>query len=473
VTHPGKFILLACLVWALISSCSGGSQSGANTSRFDTTLSKGTIIDSVHYPGGDNLSYALYLPATYTPSKQYPCIFFFDSHGNGSMPLRKYHTLAGKYGFIMLGSNNSRNGLQWPTTNDIVQKMMADARSRLNIDTTRIYTSGFSGGAKVASSVALLSGGVAGVIACSGGFPPSRQQITSKFDVFCTVGDSDFNLSGLQAQDEQLAQIGFSHQLLTFHGKHHWPSANDFNTAMMWMQANAMKHQLQPKNDSILAQLSADFETRIATAITEKDILEEHLLLTGLISVLGDAPAADTRKKQLADIDNSPEYLKAVEIQADLQSREGKLQQELNQEFSQKDEKWWAARIAELNADIKNASSPAEAKMYTRVVNYLGLIGFMTVSRALSLGDLESAASFLKTFKLADPQNPDCPYLAAEYYLKMDKIPEAMKSLNEAVALGYCEPAMLITNPAFNGIRQNPEFQQIFNAVVANSKKDE
>ena len=81
-----------------------------------------------------------------SPEKKFPCIYFFDAHARGSLPVRTYKDLAEKYGFVLIGSNISKNGTEWQVTNDGVKVLMEDTRSRINIDPKRIYTSGFSGG---------------------------------------------------------------------------------------------------------------------------------------------------------------------------------------------------------------------------------------------------------------------------------------------------------------------------------------
>ncbi len=50
--------------------------------------------------------------------------------------------------------------------------MWADLVSRFSINLKRMYTAGFSGGARIAMKVAMDSGQIAGVIASSAGFPP-------------------------------------------------------------------------------------------------------------------------------------------------------------------------------------------------------------------------------------------------------------------------------------------------------------
>jgi hypothetical protein len=68
----------------------------------------GQIAD-VTCEGDPAQSYALYLPSTYSAANPWPIIYFFDPGGQGRRPLELYKALAEKYGFVMAGSNNSRN----------------------------------------------------------------------------------------------------------------------------------------------------------------------------------------------------------------------------------------------------------------------------------------------------------------------------------------------------------------------------
>ena len=85
-------------------------------------------------------SYMLYLPSTYTATKRWPVIYFFDPGGQGR-PLELYKDIGEKYGFILAGSNNSRNfsSDQGKAVNAIWQ----DTQARLGIDEHRSYASGF------------------------------------------------------------------------------------------------------------------------------------------------------------------------------------------------------------------------------------------------------------------------------------------------------------------------------------------
>src|SRR5579863_8275085 len=120
-------------------------------------------ISNVICAADENQSYALYLPSNYTAAKRWPILYLFDPGGRGRRPLDLYRDLAETYGFIFAGSNNSKNfsGNQSAAVNAIWQ----DTHFRLSLDDRRIYTSGFSGGARVAGAMALSSPGqIAGVI---------------------------------------------------------------------------------------------------------------------------------------------------------------------------------------------------------------------------------------------------------------------------------------------------------------------
>ena len=86
---------------------------------------------------------ALFVPAGYTPARAWPVIFAFDPGGRGRTPVERYQAAAERYGFIVVGSNNSRNGsTEIPK---ILAAMTADVAERLAVDPKRVYLAGMSG----------------------------------------------------------------------------------------------------------------------------------------------------------------------------------------------------------------------------------------------------------------------------------------------------------------------------------------
>lgn len=471
--------ILLFTVTVFFFSCSSGSNNDSAASasapqsarvEYDRSLIAGKVTDSVICKNQSNQSYVLFLPSYYSPDKKFPCIYFFDAHARGALPVKKYKDLAEKYGFVLIGSNMSKNGTQWQQTNDDFQILLHDTRARINIDTQRIYTSGFSGGSHVASSIAIFDGGVAGVIGCAAGFPRVEQGIQHKFDYFGMAGVYDFNLIDMEQLDAALQQNGFTHQLLSFNGKHEWPPLSDFHTALLWMQINAMKKKLQPKNDSLIALLKNDYEKRIAEAKTNADLVKMHDLLDGVVSALDGLTDVSSYKKQLAE-ETGDALKNALALQALQQQMESARQQELAQAFTVHDEKWWSKKIAELNNDAHVAKTQQQSQIYRRLVNFLGLVGYLNSDNALKHGDLGNAINYLTIFKMADPQNPDCAYLTAIYYVKKGNPELAISSLDEAASLGFSDFSQLITDPAFSSLQNDTRFKSTADKVRENASK--
>src|SRR5262249_53872716 len=119
-------------------------------------LPRGRIIDDVQCSAEPSQHYALYLPSNFTPDHRWPVIFAFDARARGRAGLEQYQAAAEKYGYIVAGSNNSRNG-PWQISVSAAGAMYADVSKRVPLDPKRIYTAGMSGGARVAMLMALNS----------------------------------------------------------------------------------------------------------------------------------------------------------------------------------------------------------------------------------------------------------------------------------------------------------------------------
>ncbi len=239
-------------------------------------LPTGQIVDEVVCAADRSQSYALYLPRAYTAARAWPVIFAFDPGGRGRVPVERYQAAAEQYGFIVAGSHNSRNGS--PEIGRSVTTMSADVMSRVRVDERRVYVAGMSGGARVAFSVALGSppGHVAGVIASSAGYPDARPRKTLPFPVFATAGTEDFNHLELRRLDRALTS---PHRLAVFEGGHVWLSSELAIEAVEWMEIQAMKTGLKPRDE---VEIDRIFEKRMAAAGPDRIDAARFLALRGI-----------------------------------------------------------------------------------------------------------------------------------------------------------------------------------------------
>jgi dienelactone hydrolase len=169
---------------------------------------------------------------------------------------------AERYGYIVVGSNNSRNG-SWKVEAEAAQAMIEDTRSRLSIDDRRIYFAGFSGGARVASAIAQRCKCAAGVLLNGAGFSlgaqPSRDAV---FAVFAAVSDFDFNYPEVTRLDQKLEESGFPHMLRYFEGPHEWAPADVMDEALAWLRLVAMKENRDSHDEAFVAVQRAHAATR-------------------------------------------------------------------------------------------------------------------------------------------------------------------------------------------------------------------
>ncbi len=469
------FILLVTI---LLLSCGQGNDSNAKTDTtaqsapvpvvYDTTLQKGVVIDTMVCRNSALQAYALYLPSYYTSSRSWPCIILFDAHARGALPLRMYKSIAEQYGFILVGSNVSKNGTSADISNNIINTLWDDVHARFNIDANRTYTSGFSGGSKIATIAAIKHGGIAGVIGCAGGLADPAQLQQINFAYFGIAGDYDFNQPDIVQLDHQLSNANKIHQLLTWQGIHAWPPAGEYRTAVLWLMINSMKSGKMPKNEAIVSELKSDYDKRIAYAQSHNDLVNAGWLLDGAARALTGVSDIEEYKKQLSTLVANASYKAAVAAMPQIVQSEQVQERELAGQFSVLSAQSWSQKIAGLKQDIARTKNPQVANAMHRTIAFLGFVGYMNVSRALAAGDLVHAESYLEKFKTADPKNPDCSYFAAVLAARKADARATIAALDKAAKLGYSDVEQLLTEPGFAPIRQDDAFLAIVQHVRDN-----
>ncbi|TRX50939.1 hypothetical protein FNH22_25135 [Fulvivirga sp. M361] len=206
----------------------------------------GEIIDTVRCLREPTQSYALYLPTSYSPDQNRPVVIVFEPAARGALPIKQFQRAAEKLGYIVLASNNSRNG-SWDIALGSAEAMLADVVERYAVDKDRIYTSGFSGGSRVATSVAVITGQVEGVIACGAGFPnvaEYKPKPIHRFSYVALVGDKDMNYQEHTQVKQELDKMGLRNNKIVFSGIHQWPPANQIVRACYWLELQAFKKGL-------------------------------------------------------------------------------------------------------------------------------------------------------------------------------------------------------------------------------------
>jgi hypothetical protein len=413
-------------------------------------LPKAQTIDSVRCKTDPSQSYALYIPAK-GGKEAMPIVYFFDPHGVGSLPVKKYRALADAYGFILAGSNNSKNGNDWATTENIWQHLSEDTRGRLKLDVRRIYTVGFSGGAKVASYIAIQHSGIAGVIAGGAGLPDAVQAGDFPFSFTAIAGQGDMNMTELVALTGDFDKTRTRHRILFFDGKHEWATVNSMGLAFAGLQFDAMKAAILPKNNFFISTYIAGSRKRLKAYELTSQLIKAVQECTLSIAFLdGVSVQAAWFKKQAEALAANPQYQTQREAQQSLLATEQSTKSEYMQHFQQGDDQYWTSTIHDLQAKASGHAAPDQ--MYQRLLAYLSL-AFYSISNQLITGnDNVNARRFVELYKLADPTNSEAWYFSAVLNAREGHPREVESDLLKARGYGFRDWGRML---------QQAEFQQL------------
>ena len=440
------------------------------------SIPRGQIVDRIEALNDSSQSYALYLPLNYTPDRKWPVLYAFDPGARGRVPVERFKEAAEKYGWIVLGSNNSRNG-PWNVSVNAWNAMLTDSHQRFALDDERSYATGFSGGARVAVRIAVGCKCLAGVMANGAGFPvdltPSSQM---HFVFFGAAGVDDFNYPELKNLQESLTKAGIIHRVQTFEGRHEWPPISVATAAVEWMELHAMKAGKRSRDDGFINAMWQQLITSARTLEESKKYNEAYQLYVDLAQSfkgMRDVAEIETKVNQLA---GSREVKAAIREEQAQIKKQRELESRLNTLIAGRDGGASSNQsedgfdpgnlLPKILNDLRKQSKASEDSTQRRIARRV-LDGLFVSLVEQGTGLLQTEKKYsesIKPFKLATEVNPDRPgvyfYLAWAYAAEGNK-KKSLQLLNTAVEKGFSDAAMITTNKAFDSIRNDPEYQQI------------
>ena len=435
---------------------------------------QGEIIEKVTAISNSEQSYALFLPPGYTPEKKWPILYAFDPLGRGSVPVKLFQNAAKEFGFILVGSNNSRNGIE---LNAIVETLWSDTHQRFAIDERRVYTSGFSGGARVASAVALNSRGtVAGVIAASGGPRPNFNALpVNQFTFFGTAGTEDFNFPEMQQLKRKMDEAGVTNRLAIFAGGHEWPPAEICGEAISWMEVQAMKSGTRAKDDELIDKLLTAKSKTARDFEISKQPYEAYLEYESLVAEFKGLRDVNTFAAEAERLRQSKEVRAAIKSEKAEEEDQARLSEKLQTLIAKlPDESTYTEAMAELKYDLSDltkkseaSKSIAERRVARRVLQSLLV---QIYEEAFALKQKKNYALIPAKFELAAlirPKDPRVFYELAAAYARIGSKGRATTALGQAIERGFSDLARIEQNEDFTTLRNDADYKRL----VASLKK--
>jgi predicted esterase len=458
-------------------------------------LEPGRIIERVACKNAPNQSYALYLPSTYSSARKWPLLAAFDPGARGNAPVERFKEAAERYGYIVCGSNTSRNGPLSPSA-EAAKAMLGDVAARFSIDDKRVYLTGFSGGARAAVAIAVwFSGSVAGLIGCGAGLATSAQPSASlPFVFFGTVGVEDFNYPEMKQLDRALEAAGVTHRIEVFDGGHSWAPPEVCVRAIEWMELQAMKSARRSRDDSFIDRLLKNARERAIAEESNGRTYEAYVGYAGIAADFKGLRDVTEFEKKAASLKGSKAVKQAFSKDRDQENEQLRRVSELvglrarlsnpATGGSSPDEGGYQASVPGVDSetrqtiladlrdklsDLKRKSgakeSSPERSLARRVLSQFTIASFEQSMTMIQTKKYDLAASTLAIDAELMPDNWRLLYnLACAYALKGDKR-RAIETLNKAVQKGFKNAAELERNAQLDAIRDEAGFKKIIEGL--------
>ena len=425
-------------------------------------LQRGKIIDTVSCLEQPPQTYALYLPSNYTKEKRWPVIYIFEPAARGSLPLKHFKEGAERYGYILVASNNAKNG-PWEPIFESADALFLDTFKRFAIDANRVYTSGFSGGSRAALAVAVITKKVHGVIACGAGFPtvPSyRPTDADKFVYIGLVGDKDMNYSEHNATRQTLNDLGIENELLVFEGIHEWPPSKTVVKALSWLEVQNARRKGQKPDAALIKEMREMITKEAQNFEAEGHLLgavEHYEFAARTLTAYSDI---SDMQKTIAKLKQDKSYAKLLKQKQKTEKKELQLKEKYLKAFSelhltrldtaagQKDKTWWENEVRYL----KRLSKGKDRQTHMMAERLLNLIWARCAESSFSYvqkADYEMALILNELWLNVQPESVWAYWSLAKLLALSGKPEKSIDALEMAVEHGLSKAASLEREPAF------------------------
>lgn len=432
---------------------------------------KGKVIAKVVCTENPAQSYALYLPTSYSAEKPSPIIYVFDPAARGALAVEAIHPAAEKYGYIVAASNNSRNG-PLAGGSDAVNALFQDTHQHYAIDDRRLYTAGFSGGARLATQVALFCKTcIAGVIANGAGFPVNVSP-TKKFAFayFLAIGDADFNFPEMAELRRQLEQIHADYRIRIFDGTHDWAPQEVWNDALCWMDLQAMRSDAFARDAKQIQRIFQEELEQARLLESKGDILAAERDYESIVRDFDGLADMTAVKACVSELKNSKAFKAAekqeradIERQARLTEKASARMQAIATDNIELAEYAGVQRtIASLKDEVSKASNPRDPNTLVtrRALGSLLVQAYEAGQRCMETQKYVAALAYFDLVAIGAKSPGGARYERARAYAAQGDAKKCLAELKLAQAAGFHQSEALDA-AEFNPYRQLPEFQSL------------
>jgi predicted esterase len=449
----------------------------ANLALAQTTppaaLPPGQIIESVACFKDPTQSYALYLPSVYSPGKPWSIIYAFDPLARGTVPVKLYRDLAEKYGYIVAASNNSRNFAMDAATKGI-NAMWQDTHLRLTLDERRTYTTGFSGGARVAGMVALscLQCKIAGVMAFGAGYPMSQKPSPKDALLyFLAVGDQDFNWEEITTLRRERENLGQPYREVVFPGPHQWPPPDVITEAVKWIHLKAMQSGALRADAAFVEEEFAHRQADASQAEKRADAIAQLSAYRSLVSDFAGLKDVSEYQSKLEALKKSATLKEALKKEDEAMATQRSLTANISSQLAAAEKASPDERVnlrrdlldamTQLRSQSEHTKSDDKRLVLQRSFSDVWAQGMEAGQAQLADRHFDMAEFYFRLMADVTTDEPWPFLLLAETRTAMGNKKQAIKDLREAVKRGLKNPDAIEKDGSLEPLRGDAEFQKV------------
>jgi len=449
-------------------------------------IQKDEIIDKIICQDKPEQSYALYLPPDYTPEKTWPILIAFDPGARGRIPLDHFIEAAQKYGYIIAGSNNSKNG-PWLPVMEAAMAVWADTNKRFSIDKKRVYATGFSGGSRAAAVFSkFVNHPVEGIIGIGAGLPqqlkPAQIQPSAYFGI---IGIGDFNYQPMMRLDKEFDKWNVPHRFLVYDGEHNWPPPEICTRAVEWMEVLAMKRKLRPLDNGLIEKIYAEELEKAQRLEEEGQVYRAVFEYEAIVFTFQEWKDTKDISDRISHLKQSEEYRQFMNAEKEINEREDLHRQRFIKMFARimkypetvmnLADIYSELGISQLMYKIKNKKNINEHYLASRLLTELFIHSVEEGGRYYEKGNYKMAIVFYEIAAKSSEYKPSrlsyVHYTLACFYALNNQKKKALKMLERAVENGFDNIEALENQEDLTSIRSTPEFQKIIKKLKDKKKQ--
>lgn len=411
----------------------------------------GVILDKVICLAEPEESYALYLPNSYREDVLWPVIYFFDCEGRGTLPVRKYKEIADEFGLILVCSNNSRNG-RLDANFRSADAVFNDSQHRLRIDPNRIFTSGLSGGSRLALTLSLNQlynvKGVIGMGAGESALP--KYQLNKKYPIKYVglVGNRDLNYLEQKELSLKLDELDIENILIISSLDHVWASKEDFRLSWLWITGVSSE------------TLQSIYLNKISVAADSISRLDQELMLNDLgIDPKGFLPAINNKTRaDLTKAENRNRFLE-VRLRSNIKDSLNTIYE--NGTRNNQKVEWIMSTITTYKKNTKSRNLNLNHLIYYRVLDWVREATKASALQKIDTGKYMEALTLFEIHELTTGNKPFCELWYARIHALSGNNKSALFHISRLLEFRTTDFASIDSDPYFQSLKELPGYQKI------------